>query len=64
MKAYTREQMINKYSNLPKSEKITVLWNALDLMQAYNGRNKLDCVFMAMDYEPDGENWVNTISNI
>lgn len=34
-----------------KRNKVEILWEALDYMQQYNGRSKVDCVALALGYE-------------
>ena len=36
---------------LPKQNLINLMWEALDHMQAYNGRSRTTCICMAMDCE-------------
>ncbi len=53
MKNYTSEQIQTKFQKLTKDKKIEVLYEALDFMQAYNGRSRFLCIAMAMGYD----NW-------
>ncbi len=50
-KYYTSRDIANKYNILTDSEKNGILYEALDYMQAYNGRSKLLCIAMALGYE-------------
>jgi hypothetical protein len=38
---------------LPRKNLIHLMWDALDEMQAYNGRSKTHCVATAMGLKPD-----------
>ena len=40
-----------EYGLLSDKRKITVLWLALEYMESYNGRSKMQCIAMAMGYE-------------
>ena len=50
----TKEEIQNEFNN--SSDKVGILYNALDIMQQYNGRSKLDCIAIAMGYEVDYDN--------
>lgn len=55
---YTQIQMIEKFEKLTKQEKIVVLFEAISIMQQYNGRGRWDCIFIAMGYECiSSNNW-------
>lgn len=60
MKEFTRDQIIEAYNKLPASRQVPILWDALGLMQGYNGRSRIDCIIHAMGYffsktSPDSE---------
>lgn len=44
----TNEQSLIKYENLSNKKKVEVLYNALFIMQQYNGRSIEDCILLAM----------------
>lgn len=50
VKLYNSEDVSSAYSNLTKDEKIQTLYDAIDIMQAYNGRTRFLCIAMAMGY--------------
>jgi|GEM_PF-5285525 len=50
-KYYTAEQIRTKFEKMPKDLKIKVLYEAIDIMQQYNGRSRFLCIAMAMGYE-------------
>ncbi len=50
LKYYTSNDIQNEYSSLTKDEKIKVLYEAIDIMQGYNGRTRFLCIAMAMGY--------------
>ena len=50
-KYYTSEQISNEFEKLTKDKKISVLYDAIDYMQSYNGRSRFLCVAMAMGYD-------------
>jgi hypothetical protein len=47
------EAELSKKNN---QEMYDLMWDALDNMQAYNGRSKFTCIAMAMGYECYEEN--------
>ena len=49
-KYYTAEHIQQEYSNFTKNKRIEILYDALDIMQSYNGRTKFLCIAMAMGY--------------
>jgi glutaredoxin-related protein len=56
-KYYTSEHVSKQYQKLTKDEKINVLYEAIDIMQQYNGRSRFLCIAMAMGYRNwEGEN--------
>lgn len=60
-KYYTTEDIIKKYNALSLKAKNTVLYDAIDYMQSYNGRSRLLCIALAMGYddiEGDGKSYV------
>ena len=50
-KYYTADQIREKFEKMPKDLKIKVLYEAIDIMQQYNGRSRVLCIAMAMGYE-------------
>jgi predicted metallopeptidase len=50
-KYYTAEQISSKFEQMTKDEKIKVLYEAIDIMQEYNGRSRFLCIAMAMGYD-------------
>lgn len=49
MKYYTMDEISEQFSK--KRDKVSLLWDALDYMQQYNGRTRWQCVAMAMGYD-------------
>jgi len=54
MKQKTDDEMICKFDKLPNHKKVLILFDALDIMQQYNGRTKQDCIILAMGGIPEG----------
>ena len=50
-KYYTSEQISNEFEKLTNDKKISVLYDAIDYMQSYNGRSRFLCIAMAMGYD-------------
>lgn len=50
-KKYTSEQIQNKYDRLSLKKKNKILYEAIDIMNQYNGRTRFLCIAMAMGYE-------------
>lgn len=48
---YTSEQISNEFEKLTKDKKISVLYDAIDYMQNYNGRSRFLCIAIAMGYD-------------
>lgn len=47
---------------MTKDEKIKVLYEAIDIMQEYNGRSRFLCIAMAMGYDNfEGESYTYTL---
>jgi hypothetical protein len=61
MKTKTSSEVLKEYVNLSNAKKVSVLNDAIDYMQQYNGRTKFLCVAMAMGYEQDSNNDNNYI---
>jgi hypothetical protein len=55
MKTYTSEEIRNKYNKLTNSKQVTILWDALDFMQQYNGRSRFECIALAMGFDSNGD---------
>lgn len=51
IKYYTSGHIHHEYNSLSPSHRIDTLWEALDYMQAYNGRSKILCIAMALGYD-------------
>lgn len=52
-KYYAGNQITDKFDCLTPQQKIHILWESLDYMQAYNGRSKTLCIAMALGYDND-----------
>lgn len=50
-KYYTSAFIQKKFENLSKDKKIKVLYEAIDIMQQYNGRSRFLCIAMAMGFQ-------------
>ena len=50
-KYYTAEEIMEKFQKMPNTLKIKVLYEAIDIMQQYNGRSRTLCIAMAMGYD-------------
>jgi hypothetical protein len=48
---YTESQIIDEFNELNCEGKINILYDAIDYMQSYNGRSKINCIAMAMGYD-------------
>ena len=49
----TSDDLVKKFNRLPNKVKLELLWEALDMMNQYNGRTRWHCVAIAMGYELD-----------
>lgn len=49
----THDQFLNKWGKLTQTQKLGVLWEALDYMSQSNTRTKTQCIAMAMGYKID-----------
>lgn len=49
-KYYYDNYISNVFNRKTKDNKIDILYEALDYMQSYNGRSRLDCVALAMGF--------------
>lgn len=64
-KYYTREHISKEFDKLTLKEKIKILYEALDAMQAYNGRSKFNCIAGALGYDNyEGEHNTYTKSEL
>ena len=45
---------MEKFGKLSKDNKIETLFSAIDFMSQYNGRSRIKCIALAMDFEFDG----------
>ena len=43
------EKLNDLISKLPKQNIINLMWEALDIMESYNGRSKTNCILRAMN---------------
>lgn len=50
IKHYTADQISDKYNKLSLNKKNEILYEAIDVMQQYNGRSRFDCIAIAMGY--------------
>jgi hypothetical protein len=50
---YTAMQIDEEFDNLSCEDKISILYEALGHMQAWNGRGKFMCIALAMGYDND-----------
>jgi len=60
-KTYTDTQIQNEFDRLSCPKQREIMWEALDIMQAYNGRSRFLCVSMAMgysNYEGDADTYI------
>lgn len=56
-KYYKYRHIQDIYDKLTSKEKVSILWEALDYMQQFNGRTPFYCVALALGYENfEGEN--------
>ncbi len=56
----------NVFMKKSDSEKVNILYNALDYMSQYNDRSKSECISLAMGYtnrEGDMNTWVAPIKD-
>jgi hypothetical protein len=51
VKYYTSEHVSQEFGKLTKDQKINILYEAIDIMQQYNGRSRFLCIAMALGYE-------------
>lgn len=51
-------EILIKFNALKARDKIQILWDAIDVMQQYNGRTKKQCVAIAMGYEETENGWM------
>lgn len=50
-KYYTSDEIHKQFDKLTKNQKINILYEAIDIMQSYNGRSRFYCIANAMGYE-------------
>jgi len=56
-KYYTDVYIFKKYAKLSCKEKCDILFDAIDIMNQYNGRSRFLCIAMAMGFEnTEGQN--------
>lgn len=49
----TKQSVIDKFEKLSNTNKVEVLFGALDYMQQYSGRSIGTCICLAMGYKMD-----------
>jgi hypothetical protein len=55
-KYYSNNELLMEFNRLDDKQTVSVLYDALDYMEQYNGRSKFTCIMMAMGYQnTDGE---------
>ena len=57
---WTSEELIDKFVKLTKDEKISILYEAIGIMQMANWQSRSRVIFRAMGYndtEGDGKEW-------
>jgi hypothetical protein len=52
-KYYTSTEIHKKYLDLSLAKRNEVLYEAIDIMQQYNGRSRFLCIAMAMGFDND-----------
>jgi len=50
-KHFNAKQIGDEFAALSCTEKLQILYDALDIMQQYNGRTKFLCIAIAMGYD-------------
>lgn len=50
-KYYSNSELLIEFTMLNDKDTASVLYDALDYMQQYNGRSKSTCIIMSMGYE-------------
>jgi hypothetical protein len=48
---YTPVQIFTEFNEMSKDSKMEVLYEAINIMQQYNGRSRFECIAKAMGYE-------------
>ena len=51
------DKIFDLLEKLPAENLINLMWEALDIMQSYNGRNKTECILMAAGATQDEGGW-------
>lgn len=49
-KYVSSKEISNEYNKLSASKQVPILYEAIDIMQQYNGRSRFDCIAKAMGY--------------
>jgi hypothetical protein len=49
-KYVSSDEIAKEYSRLSASKQVPILYEAIDIMQQYNGRSRFDCIAKAMGY--------------
>lgn len=49
-KYVSSDEIAKEYSKLSASKQVPILYEAIDIMQQYNGRSRFDCIAKAMGY--------------
>ena len=59
-KYYSSNELLMEFNSLNAKQTVSVLYDALDYMEQYNGRSKFTCIMMAMGYqntEVEADTW-------
>ena len=59
-KYYSSNELLMEFNSLNDKQTVSVLYDALDYMEQYNGRSKFTCIMMSMGYqntEGEADTW-------
>ncbi len=59
-KYYSSNELLMEFNSLNDKQTVSVLYDALDYMEQYNGRSKFTCIMMSMGYqntEGESDTW-------
>jgi hypothetical protein len=59
-KYYTNNEILMEFNMLNDKQTVSVLYDALNYMEEYNGRSKFTCIAMALGYkntEGEADKW-------
>ena len=59
-KYYSSNELLMKFNSLNDKQTVSVLFDALDYMEQYNGSSKFTCIMMSMGYqntEGESDTW-------